>query len=122
MPLLMSWAVLAAALWAASTLVPGVRVDSWQTLAVGSAVLGAVNTFVRPVLTVLTFPITLVTLGLFYFVVNGVAFGLAAALAPGFDVGSWTAAILGAVVTGVAAWMLGWVFRPGRVSASVRRS
>ena len=66
---------------------------------------GLVNTVVRPVLTFLTLPITVLTLGLFYLVVNGAAFGLAAALVPGFEVESFVAAILGALVTG---WRPGW--------------
>lgn len=123
MSLLLSWVVQAAALWAASQIVPGVRVDSWTTLAIGSAVLGVVNTVVRPVLTLLTFPLTLLTLGLFYFVVNGMAFGLAAALVPGFDVATWWAAVLGALVTGLAAWILGAFLKPGAASpAAARRS
>lgn len=106
------WIVLAVALWVAAQLVPGVTVAGWGALAVGAAVLGVVNTVVRPVLTFLTFPITILTLGLFYFVVNGAAFGLAAALVPGFDVRSFLSAILGALVTGLAAWMVGAVVKP----------
>lgn len=114
MSLLVHWIVLAVALWAASNLVPGVRVASWQALAIGAAVLGVVNAVVRPVMTILTLPITILTLGLFYLVVNGAAFGLAAAMVPGFEVGSWLAAILGALVTGLAAWMVGAVLAPAR--------
>lgn len=106
------WIVLAVALWVTAQLVPGVTVAGWGALAVGAAVLGVVNTVVRPVLTFLTFPITILTLGLFYFVVNGAAFGLAAALVPGFDVRSFLSAILGALVTGLAAWMVGAVVKP----------
>lgn len=106
------WIVLAVALWVTTQLVPGVTVSGWGALAVGAAVLGVVNTVVRPVLTFLTFPITILTLGLFYFVVNGAAFGLAAALVPGFDVRSFLSAILGALVTGLAAWMVGAVVKP----------
>lgn len=110
--LLVHWAVLALALWVASSIVPGVAVASWPALLVGAAVLGVVNTVVRPVMTILTLPITLLTLGLFYLVVNGAAFGLAAALVPGFDIASWWAAILGAFVTGVAAWLAGALLGP----------
>ena len=106
------WIVLAVALWVTAQLVPGVTVAGWGALAVGAAVLGVVNTVVRPVLTFLTFPLTILTLGLFYFVVNGAAFGLAAALVPGFDVRSFLSAILGALVTGLAAWMVGAVVKP----------
>lgn len=114
MSLLVHWVVLAIALWVAAYLVPGVRIASWSALLIGAAVLGVVNTVVRPVMTILTLPITVLTLGLFYLVVNGAAFGLAAAVVPGFDVGSWLAAILGALVTGLAAWVVGAVLAPAR--------
>ena len=87
-------------------------VSSWGALAVGAAVLGLVNSVVRPVLTLLTLPITILTLGLFYLVVNGVAFGLAAALVPGFTVASFLSAVLGALVTGLAAWVVGGIVTP----------
>lgn len=118
---LVHWAVLAAALWVAARIVPGVFVTSWGALAIGAAVLGIVNTVVRPVLTLLTLPITVLTLGLFYFVVNGAAFGLAAALVPGFDVQSFLSAILGALVTGVAAWLVGAVVKPAARPSGLRR-
>lgn len=115
------WAVLALALWLTSQVVPGVSISGWGALAVGSAVLGIVNTIVRPVITFLTLPLTILTLGLFYLVVNGAAFGLAAALVPGFDVASFLAAVLGALVTGLAAWVAGVVVKPGASPAAARR-
>ncbi len=121
MSFLAHWIVLAVALWVTTQLVPGVTVSGWGTLAIGAAVLGLVNTVVRPVLTFLTFPITILTLGLFYFVVNGAAFGLAAALVPGFDVRSFLSAMLGALVTGLAAWMVGAVVKPAGKSARIGR-
>lgn len=115
------WIVLAIALWLTSSVVPGVSFSSWGALAIGAAALGVVNTCIRPVLTFLTFPITLVTLGLFYLVVNGMAFGLAAALVPGFQVASFLAAVVGAFVTGCAAWVVGAVLKP-RAAAGPRHS
>lgn len=112
MSLLVHWIVLALALWVAANVVPGVGVSSWSALLIGAAVLGMVNTVVRPVMTILTLPITVLTLGLFYLVVNGAAFGLAAAVVPGFDVSGWLAAILGALVTGLAAWAVGAALAP----------
>jgi putative membrane protein len=112
------WVVLAIALWLTSSVVPGVSFSSWGTIVVGAAVLGVVNTVIRPVLTFLTFPLTLLTLGLFYLVVNGVAFSLAAALVPGFQVGSFLSAVAGAFVTGCAAWLVGTVVKPRGTPAS----
>ena len=106
------WAVLALALWVSSQIVSGVSVSSWGALVVGAAVLGLVNTVVRPVLTLLTLPITILTLGLFYLVVHGAAFGLVAALVPGFAVASFLSAMLGALVTGLASWIVGGIVTP----------
>lgn len=116
------WAVLALALWCSSRLVPGVTISSFGALALGAAVLGLVNTVVRPVITFLTLPLTVLTLGLFYFVVNGLAFGLAAALVPGFSVSSFLAAIGGAFVTAVAAWLVGAVVKPRAIPAPSNRA
>ena len=118
---LLHWLVLAVALWVTAQLVPGVTVTGWGALAVGAAVLGLVNTVVRPVLTFLTLPLTILTLGLFYLVVNGAAFGLAAALVPGFGVQSFVSAKLGALVTGLAAWVVGAVVTPKPGPARTRR-
>jgi putative membrane protein len=99
--------VLAVAIWLTTQIVPGIVITSWTTLAIAALVLAAVNAIVRPILLVLTLPITLLTLGLFYLVINGAAFGLAAWLVPGFQIASWTAAILGALLTSVLSWFLG---------------
>ena len=99
--------VLAVAIWLTAQIVPGITIASWMALAVAALVLGVVNAIVRPILLILTLPITVLTLGLFYLVINGAAFGLAAALVPGFQIASWTAAILGALLTSVISWFLG---------------
>jgi putative membrane protein len=103
--------ILAVAIWITAQVVSGVTVASWTALAVAALVLGVVNAIVRPILLILTLPITVLTLGLFYLVVNGLAFGLAAALVPGFQISSWTAAILGALLTSVISWFLGIFIR-----------
>jgi putative membrane protein len=107
MRFLIHWLVVAAALWIATNIVPGVRVASTGTLLLAALVLGLVNALVRPILFILTLPITVLTLGLFYIVVNGLAFAIAAALVPGFTVTSFTSAILGALVVSVVSWILG---------------
>jgi putative membrane protein len=104
---LIHWLVVAIALWLTAMFVPGVTITSWVTLALAALVLGFVNAIVRPILVILTLPITVLTLGLFYLVVNGIAFGLAAALVPGFELASATAAILGALATSVISWFIG---------------
>jgi putative membrane protein len=107
------WLSIGVALWVAQWLLPGVHVDSIAGLAVAALVLGMVNAIVRPVMVLLTLPVTILTLGLFYLVVNGIAFSLAAFLVPSFSVDSLGSAILGALVTGLVSWFVGSFFRPG---------
>jgi putative membrane protein len=104
---LVHWAVLAIALLVAVRLVPGVAVNSYATLAVAALVIGLVNAFVRPVLVLLSLPVTVLTLGLFYLVVNGACLMIAAALVPGFRVDGCLPAILGALVIGLVGWLVG---------------
>ncbi len=113
MGFLIHWLVLAIALWVAADLVPGVTVSSWQALAIGALVLGFVNAIIRPVLTLLTLPITVLTLGLFYLIVNAAAFGLAAAVVPGFSIASLGSAVLGALVVSLVSWFIS-LFTGGR--------
>lgn len=103
---LVHWLVMAVALFITTRLVGGVQVNSYTTLAVAALVIGFVNALVKPVLLILTLPLTVVTLGLFYLVVNGACLMLAAALVPGFSVQSWGSAIIGALVLSVIGWLL----------------
>ena len=88
-------------------MLPGVEVTSLTALMIAALVLGFVNAVIRPVLLLLTLPITFVTLGLFYFIVNGLAFALAAWLVPGFGVRSFGWAVLGAFMVGLVSWFIG---------------
>jgi putative membrane protein len=99
--------ILAVAIWITAQVIPGITISSWTVLAIAALMLAVVNAVVRPILVLVTLPITVLTLGLFYLVINGMAFGLAAAFVPGFQVASWTAAILGALMTSVVSWFLG---------------
>jgi putative membrane protein len=103
---LIHWFVVTVALGATAWILPGVHVSSWPALGVAALVLGLINAVVRPLLFLLTLPITVLTLGLFYFVVNGIAFALAATLVPGFEVRSFIWAILGALLMGVLSWFI----------------
>jgi putative membrane protein len=103
----LQWLVVAVGLFATAYILPGVSVTSWMALAVAALVLGLVNALVRPVLTLLTLPITVITLGLFYLVVNGVAFALAAWVVPGFEVAGFGWAVLGALMVSVFSWFIG---------------
>lgn len=109
---LIHWLITAGALAVAAKLVPGIHVGSLFVLLFSALVLGVVNAIVRPVLTILTLPITIITLGLFYLVVNGMAFGIAAALVPGFRVASLGSAVGGALIVSLVSWALGWLLTP----------
>ena len=109
MSFLIHWLVVGVALWVTTQVVGGVHVSSIQVLVIAALVLGLVNALVRPVITILTLPLTIITLGLFYLVVNGLAFGLAAALVPGFSVDGFGSAVLGALVVSIVSWVIGLV-------------
>ncbi len=109
---LVHWLVQALALFVTVRLVSGVSVSSYGVLAVAALVVGLVNALVRPVLTILSLPLTVLTLGLFYLVVNGACFALAAAIVPGFHVAGCGTAILGALVMSIVGWLLGRLLEP----------
>jgi len=88
----------------AANVVHGITVTGWKSLVVAALVLGLVNAIVRPLLVILTLPITFFTLGLFLLVVNGLSFAFAAAIVPGFHVAPLGSAILGALVVSVTGW------------------
>ncbi|MBI1875262.1 MAG: phage holin family protein [Acidobacteria bacterium] len=98
------------ALLVAAYFVPGLSLASPAAALLAGAALGIVNAIVRPVLLVLTLPFTLLTLGLFIFVVNALCLGLAAAIVPGFAIASFTAAFFGALIVSIVSWILNGVF------------
>jgi putative membrane protein len=104
------WAISAFALAVTAWLVPGVRVDGMVALLIAAIVLGFLNAVIKPVFVILTLPATILTLGIFYFILNGIFFGLAAALVPGFGLAGFGSAILGAFIMGLVSNFVGWFF------------
>lgn len=96
------------ALWLAARIVPGVAFSDSGSLLLAAVLLGVANAVVRPILTVLTFPLTVVTFGLFLLVVNAAVIGLVAVLLSGFAVNGLMAGIGAAIVTGIVSWIAGW--------------
>jgi len=92
----------ALALLGVAYLIPGVDVDSFYAALIAAIILGVLNFFVRPVLLLLTLPITIVTLGLFTFVINAVLFWFAASFIDGFSVSSFWTALIGSILVTVA--------------------
>ena len=106
MRLFVRWLVNAAALYLTTRIVPGISVVDLETLLVAALVIGLVNAIVKPVAKFISFPITVLTLGLFYLVVNGAMFALAARLTPGFELESFRSAVLGAIVMSLVGMVL----------------
>ncbi|MCY1164718.1 Mycobacterial 4 TMS phage holin, superfamily IV [compost metagenome] len=101
MKLIIKWLCSAAALLAVAYLYSGVVVTSFTGALVAAAVLGALNTVVRPILVLLTLPVTLVTVGLFLFVINALMFWAAASLVSGLSVSGFGAALIGSLIYSV---------------------
>ncbi len=106
MRILVLWLLNALALLAVTYLMPTIQVTGFGAALIAALGLGLLNTLVRPILAILTLPITVLTLGLFYLVLNGFLFWLASVFLPGFHVQGAFSAILGALLYGVIAWVL----------------
>ena len=94
----------------AAWLLPGLHIAGPFAALVAGVILGFVNAIVRPLLFFLTLPLTLMTLGLFIFVLNAICFGLTAWLVPGFSVDGFWWALLGALLVSIVSWMLNGMF------------
>ena len=99
-------------LFLASAIVPGVSIEGTGTFILAAILLGLVNAFVRPLAFLLTLPVTLVTLGLFLFVLNAAMFGLVAALLDRFVVTGFWSALFGAVIVGLTSTIASWYIGP----------
>ena len=102
MKLIIRWLLLAAALLLVAHLYSGVQVASFGAALIAALVLGLLNTLVRPLLVLLTLPVTLLTLGLFLFVINALMFWAAASLLEGFNVAGFGAALIGSLIYSLA--------------------
>jgi len=122
MGFLLRVAINALAIMLAASILPGIGVDGIVPALAAAVLLGLVNAFVRPVLLILTLPITLVTLGLFLFVLNGLCFWLVASVVKGFHVAGFGSAMLGALVVSAVSWVLtALISDSGKVVVITRR-
>jgi putative membrane protein len=110
-------------LWLASQIVPGIEFRSTESLVAAALLLGIINAFVRPILVILTFPITLLTLGLFLLVINGLMIELVGYFLKGFVVTGLWPAILASIVVSLTSWVMsGWIGPPrGRIDVVTMR-
>src|SRR5512138_1617694 len=104
--LLVVWLINAVALMAVAYFMPSISVSSFGAALVAALVLGALNAVVRPVLVLLTLPVTVLTLGLFIFVINGLLFWAVGSWIQGFAVAGFWSAVLGAIVFSIVSWAL----------------
>jgi len=112
MRLLLNWVLSALAVWIVSQVVPGIHVNGAITALLAALVIGFVNATVGLIIKVVTFPLTLLTLGLFWFVINAAMLKFASVLVPGFEVRGFGAAFLGAIVLSIVSAVLHWLIMP----------
>jgi putative membrane protein len=119
---LVRFLICALGLWLAEEILPGIGVDNAGSLIAAALLLGVINAFIRPVLVVLTLPITVVTLGLFLLVINAGMVALVAWILPGFHVAGFWSALLGGLIVSITGWVATWFIGPrGRMEIIVVR-
>ena len=106
MRLLLVWLINALALLALPYVFPGVKVDSFGAALIAALALGLINALIRPLLVLLTLPVTVLTLGLFIFVINGLLFWAVGSFMPGFKVDGFWTGVFGAIVYSLISWAL----------------
>lgn len=118
MRLLLNWLLSALAVWIVAKVVPGFHVDGLLAALIAAVAIGFVNMTLGLFLKIVTFPLTVLTLGLFWLVINAAMLKVAAAIVPGFHVDTWVAAFLGAIALSLVNMALRWMVpdtgeRPG---------
>ncbi|OGP68671.1 MAG: hypothetical protein A2031_04210 [Deltaproteobacteria bacterium RBG_19FT_COMBO_43_11] len=99
------WLIITVAILLASWFVSGIRIDSLLTAIIAAGILGLINVFIKPVLIILTLPLSIITLGVFTFFINALLLQLVAYMIPGFEVEGFLAAFLGALIISVVSWL-----------------
>jgi len=110
--MLLHWVVTALAVWITSRVVPGFYVNGASAALIAAVVIGLVNATIGLFLKIITFPLTILTLGLFWFVINAIMLELASAFVPGFHITTFGAAFIGAIVLTVVNTLLKWLVMP----------
>jgi putative membrane protein len=120
LPFLLHWGITALSLWVASHVFKGLRFDNGRTLLFAALLLGLANAVVRPVLVVLTFPLTLITFGIFLLVINALMLMLVARLVRGFTVAGFGTAFLASLFIGLLSLVIGALVSLGDPGAEVQ--
>ena len=114
--------IVAAGLWLAELVLSGIHFEGAGTLLAAALLLGVVNAVVRPILILLTLPLTLASLGLFLLVINAAMLGLVSAMLSGFTVAGFWSAVAGSAIVSLTGWIASWYVGPrGRVEVLVER-
>ena len=116
MRLLLHWLISAIAVWIVAHIVPGIYVTGIQAALIAALVIGLINATLGLLLKIITFPLTVLTLGLFWFVINAFMLELAARFVQGFYVRNFIAALIGAVMLSLVSSVLQWIIMPRRTS------
>ena len=114
MRLLLKWILSALAVWIVAQIVPGIHVNGPVAALIAALVIGLVNATIGLIVKIITFPLTILTLGLFWFVINAIMLELASAFVPGFQVQGFGAAFIGAIVLSLVSSLLHWLVLPER--------
>jgi putative membrane protein len=104
--------ITAVGLWLASAIIPGINIETPGTLILAALLMGLVNALVRPIAILLTFPITIVTMGFFLLIINAAMFGLVAAFLDGFSVSGFFAALFGWLIVSMTGMVASWYIGP----------
>ena len=123
MKLLLIWLLNALALLTVAYVLPGIHIDGFTAALVAALILGLINTLLRPLLILLTLPVTVVTLGLFILVINGLLFWFAGSVLKGFEVSGFWVGVLGALLYSIFSSVLAMIFfeQKPRSNTSIRR-
>ena len=118
------WLMLSLAVWVAAELVGGITLEGWKSTLVIAAILGLLNMYLRPILVLLSLPLTILTLGIFLVLINAALLGLTDWIANisdeiRFNVDSVGAAILGALIISLVGIVLGWFVKPERIAREI---
>jgi putative membrane protein len=111
MRLLLNWLLSAVALWLVSQIVPGFQISGLGSALIAVAVIGLVNATLGILLKILTFPLTVVTLGIFWWVINALMLWVASSFVPGFVITSFGSAFVGAIVLALVNMLFHWILR-----------
>jgi putative membrane protein len=104
--------ITAVGLWLASVIIPGINIETPGTLILAALLMGLINALVRPIAILLTFPITVVTMGFFLLIINAAMFGLVAAFLDGFRVSGFFAALFGWLIVSITGMVASWYIGP----------